>query len=66
MEKEKLLITSNFSFFPQCFQKTCTSDNQCKVWFDTQMRENIVAKEVIACLTLYHTNPTFNFPETDF
>ena len=25
-EKEKLLGTSNFSFSPQCFQKTCTAD----------------------------------------
>ena len=27
VEKEKLLVISNFSFFPQCFQKTCTADN---------------------------------------
>ena len=27
-EKEKLLVTSNFSFFPQCFQKTCTADTK--------------------------------------
>ena len=26
-EKEKLLITNNFSFF-QCFQKTCAADKQ--------------------------------------
>ena len=25
-KKEKLLVKSNFSFFPQYFQKTCTSD----------------------------------------
>ena len=25
-EKEKLLVTSNFSFFPQCFWKTWTAD----------------------------------------
>ena len=25
-EKDKLLVTSNFSFFPQCFQKTYTAD----------------------------------------
>ena len=27
-EKEKLLVISNFSFFPQCFQKNCTEDMQ--------------------------------------
>ena len=25
-EKEKLLITSKFLLFPQCFQKACTAD----------------------------------------
>ena len=26
LEKEKLLITSNFSFLPQCFPKTCSAE----------------------------------------
>ena len=25
-KEEKLLVMSNFSFSPQCFQKTCTAD----------------------------------------
>ena len=25
-KKEKLLVTSNFSFFQQCFPKTCAAD----------------------------------------
>ena len=34
VKKEKLVDTSNFSFFPQCFQKTCNVDmyNPGLVW----------------------------------
>ena len=32
LEMEKLLVTSNFLLFSQCFQKTCTADTS-KPWF---------------------------------
>ena len=38
-KRKKLLITSNFFLFPQCFQKTCTAD----MWKQGLVRERVMS-----------------------
>ena len=40
--KEKLLVTSNFYFFPQCFQKICIADTKKPGLFGKGLKQDTI------------------------
>ena len=80
-EKEKLLVMSNFSFFPQGFQKARFpgASKGAIVWERVKLGRNgekshlstvasnqyIITYLSLDTLILYHTIPTFNNPEKE-